>query len=141
MAVKQVSDKAMGLGLPGESVDGLDAVKVFQVVSTAVERARSGEGPTLIELKVSRMTPHSSDDDDRTYRTREEIEKMKALDPVPAFAESLIKQKILTQKALDKLEAEIKAQVEEAVQHAESAPYPDVAEASYPVYVEDIRHG
>ena len=73
--------------------------------------------------------------------SREEVEKMKALDPVPAFAEALIKQKILTQKALDKLEAEIKAQVEEAVQHAESAPYPDVAEAIYPVYVEDIRHG
>jgi 2-oxoisovalerate dehydrogenase E1 component alpha subunit len=141
MAVKQVSDKAKGLGLPGESVDGLDAVKVYEVVSSAVERARSGEGPTLIELKVSRMTPHSSDDDDRAYRTREEVEKMKALDPVPGFAESLIKQKILTQKAMDKLEAEIKEQVEKAVQHAESAPYPDVSEASYPVYVEDIRRG
>jgi 2-oxoisovalerate dehydrogenase E1 component alpha subunit len=141
MAVKQVADKAKGLGLPGESVDGLDAVEVYEVVSTAVERARSGQGPTLIELKVSRMTPHSSDDDDRSYRPREEIEAMKARDPVPAFAESLIKQKVLTQKDVEKLEAEIKEQVEEAVQQAEAAPYPEVSEATYPVYVEDIRHG
>jgi 2-oxoisovalerate dehydrogenase E1 component alpha subunit len=143
MAVKQVADKAKGLGLPGESIDGLDVVKVYEVVSAAVERARSGEGPTLIELMVSRMTPHSSDDDDRSYRPREEVEQkveqMKVLDPVPAFAEFLIKQKVLSQKVLDKLETEIKEQVEEAVQYAESAPYPDVVEATYPVYVEDIR--
>jgi 2-oxoisovalerate dehydrogenase E1 component alpha subunit len=130
MAVKQVADKAKGLGLPGESVDGLDAVKVYEVVSTAVERARSGQGPTLIELRVSRMTPHSSDDDDRSYRPREEVEAMKALDPVPAFADFLLKEKTLRQTDLDKLEAEIKNQVEDAVQHAEAAPYPDVAEAS-----------
>lgn len=141
MAVNQVADKAKGLGLPGENVDGLDAVKVYEVVSKAVERARAGQGPTLIELKVSRMTPHSSDDDDRSYRPREEVESMKARDPLPAFAESLIKQKVLTQKDLDKLEAEIKEQVEDAVQYAEAAPYPEVSEASYPVYVEDIRHG
>lgn len=141
MAVKQVADKAKGLGLPGESVDGLDAIKVHDVVAAAVDRARSGQGPTLIELKVSRMTPHSSDDDDRTYRPREEVEAMKALDPVPAFATLLLKQNTITQKDLDTLEAEIKEQVEEAVDHAESAPYPDVSEAAYPVYVEDIRHG
>lgn len=141
MAVKQVADKAKGLGLPGESVDGLDAIKVHDVVAAAVDRARSGQGPTLIELKVSRMTPHSSDDDDRTYRPREEVEAMKALDPVPAFAALLLKQNTITQKDLDTLEAEIKEQVEEAVDHAESAPYPDVSEAAYPVYVEDIRHG
>ena len=141
MAVKRVADKARGLGLPGESVNGLDAVIVHEVVSAAVGRARSGQGPTLIELKVSRMTPHSSDDDDRSYRPREEVEAMKALDPLPAFAGSLLKQKILTQPAIDKLEEEIKEQVDQAVQFAEAAPYPDISEASYPVYVEDIRNG
>lgn len=141
MAVKQVADKAKGLGLPGESIDGLDVLKVYEVVSAAVERARAGQGPTLIELMVSRMTPHSSDDDDRTYRPREEVEAMKALDPVPAFASYLVKEKVLTQKDLDALEAQVKEQVEDAVQHAETAPYPDVAEASHPVYVEDVRHG
>lgn len=141
MAVKQVADKAKGLGLPGESIDGLDVLKVYEVVSAAVERARAGQGPTLIELMVSRMTPHSSDDDDRTYRPREEVEAMKALDPVPAFASYLLNEKVLTQKDLDALEAQVKEQVEDAVQHAETAPYPDVAEASHPVYVEDVRHG
>lgn len=141
MAVKQVADKAKGLGLPGESIDGLDAIKVYDSVSAAVKRARAGEGPTLIELRVSRMTPHSSDDDDRTYRPREEVEAMKALDPVPAFAASLLKQKIFTQDDLELLEQDIKTQVESAVDFAEKAPYPEVEEATYPVYVEDIRHG
>jgi pyruvate dehydrogenase E1 component alpha subunit len=66
---------------------------------------------------------------------------MKALDPVPAFASYLLNEKVLTQKDLDALEAQVKEQVEDAVQHAETAPYPDVAEASHPVYVEDVRHG
>jgi 2-oxoisovalerate dehydrogenase E1 component alpha subunit len=90
MAVECVADKDKGLGLPGESINGLDAIEVCEAVSAAVERARSGQGPTLIELRVSRMTPHSSDDDDRSYRPREEVEVMKALDPVPTFAESLL---------------------------------------------------
>ncbi len=141
MAVESVADKAKGLGLPGESVDGLDAVNVYEIVSTAVKRARSGQGPTLLELRVSRMTPHSSDDDDRTYRSREEVEVMKAKDPVPAFARQLIEDAVITQAAIDDLEEEIKEQVEDAVQFAEAAPYPDVEDASYPVYVEDIRHG
>jgi 2-oxoisovalerate dehydrogenase E1 component alpha subunit len=141
MAVKQVADKAKGLGLPGESVDGLDTLKVHEVVSQAVTRARSGDGPTLIELRVSRMTPHSSDDDDRTYRPREEIEAMKALDPVPTFARKLVKQGVFDEAGLEQLDEECKGQVEQAVQQAEAAPYPDIEEATYPVYVEDIRHG
>lgn len=141
MAVDSVADKAKGLGLPGESVDGLDAVTVYESVSAAVKRARSGQGPTLLELRVSRMTPHSSDDDDRTYRPREEVEVMKAMDPLPAFSKALLEQKVLTPAAIDDFETEIKKQVEDAVQFAEAAPYPAIEEASYPVYVEDIRHG
>jgi 2-oxoisovalerate dehydrogenase E1 component alpha subunit len=141
MAVEQVADKAKGLGLPGESVDGLDALKVYEIVSKAVARARAGDGPTLIELRVNRMTPHSSDDDDRTYRTREELEAMKADDPVPAFAALLVEQGTLSEANLEQLEKECKDKVEQAVQEAEAAPYPDVEDAIYPVYVEDIRHG
>lgn len=141
MAVESVADKAKGLGLPGLSVDGLDPIAVHEAVSDAAARARKGDGPTLIEVKVSRMTPHSSDDDDRSYRTREEVEDMKARDPLPIFGAHLHNSKIVSQSDLDHLDSKAKAEVDEAVEHAEGAPYPEIAEAMYPVYVEDIKHG
>ena len=90
MAVEKVADKAAGLGLPGVTVDGLDAISVHQAVSEAAERARSGDGPTIVETMVNRMTPHSSDDDDRSYRPREELEAQKAQDPVHLQRDKLL---------------------------------------------------
>jgi 2-oxoisovalerate dehydrogenase E1 component alpha subunit len=140
MAVASVADKAVGLGLPGVSVDGLDVVAVYEAVQQAAARARSGEGPTLLEARVQRLTPHSSDDDDRSYRPREEIEAMKAQDPLASFRRVLLGRKILTEKLDTELEAQAREQVEDAIAFAEAAPYPDVTEATYPVFVEDIRH-
>lgn len=141
MAVASVADKAAGLGLPGVSVDGLDVVRVYETVSEAAERARRGEGPTLVEARVQRQTPHSSDDDDRTYRPRQEVEAMKAQDPLAAFRKVLQGRKILGEKLEADLEAQVREQVEDAVAFAEAAPYPDVTEATYPVFAEDIRRG
>ena len=140
MAVAGVADKAVGLGLPGVSVDGLDVVAVYEAVQQAAGRARRGEGPTLLEARVQRLTPHSSDDDDRSYRPREEIEAMKAQDPVASFRKVLLGRKILTENLDSELEAQAREQVEDAIAFAEAAPYPDVTEASYPVFAEDIRH-
>jgi 2-oxoisovalerate dehydrogenase E1 component alpha subunit len=140
MAVASVADKAVGLGLPGVSVDGLDVVAVYEAVQQAARRARTGEGPTLLEVRVQRLTPHSSDDDDRSYRPREEIEAMKAQDPVASFRKVLLGRKILTEKLDSELEAQAREQVEDAIAFAEAAPYPDVTEATYPVFAEDIRH-
>lgn len=140
MAVASVADKAVGLGLPGVSVDGLDVVAVYEAVQEAAARARRGDGPTLLEARVQRLTPHSSDDDDRSYRPREEIEAMKAQDPVAGFRKVLLGRKILTEKLDADLEAQAREQVEDAIAFAEAAPYPDVTDATYPVFVEDIRH-
>jgi 2-oxoisovalerate dehydrogenase E1 component alpha subunit len=140
MAVAGVADKAVGLGLPGVSVDGLDVVAVYEAVQQAAARARRGEGPTLLEARVHRLTPHSSDDDDRSYRPREEIEAMKAQDPVASFRKVLLGRKILTEKLDSELEAQAREQVEDAIAFAEAAPYPDVMEATYPVFAEHIRH-
>lgn len=82
MAVANAADKALGLGLPGVSVDGMDFLAMYQVMKEAVDRARSGEGPTIVEARVYRITPHSSDDDDRSYRSREEVEQFKQRDPL-----------------------------------------------------------
>jgi 2-oxoisovalerate dehydrogenase E1 component alpha subunit len=141
MAVGHVADKAAGLGLPGVSVDGMDVLKVHQAVSEAAARARAGDGPTLVEARVYRMTPHSSDDDDRSYRSREEVEEWRSRDPLGRFATKLQQQKLLTPTAETDMDARAKKQVDEAIQAAEQAPYPDVSEGAYPVFVEDIPHG
>ncbi len=141
MAVLHSSDKAAGLGLPGDSVDGLDVLEVYRAVEAAAARARAGEGPTVIEARVSRMTPHSSDDDDRSYRPREEVEAMKAHDPLVLFRDRLIKEKTLTAESDREFETRAKEQVDEAVAFAVAAPYPPVADGAYPVYVEDVRRG
>jgi 2-oxoisovalerate dehydrogenase E1 component alpha subunit len=141
MGVNSVADKAKGLGLAGVSVDGLDVYEVYRVVSEAAERARSGEGPTLVEARVSRMTPHSSDDDDRTYRSKEELDALKKLDPLTLLKDNLTESGLLDQDQSDSMDERAKKAVEEATQTAEAAPYPSDEEATYPVYVEDIRHG
>jgi 2-oxoisovalerate dehydrogenase E1 component alpha subunit len=141
MAVDGAAGKAAGLGLPGVGVDGLDVVAVYEAVAAAAERARGGDGPTVVETRVHRLTPHSSDDDDRSYRPRQEIETMKAGDPLAAYQRKLLGEKILTPKAQAEIEAEAVESVEDAIRFAEAAPYPDVSEAAYPVYVEDIRRG
>ncbi len=140
MAVESVAAKAAGLGLTGVAVDGLDVLETQRVVAEAAARARAGEGPTLVEAKVYRLTPHSSDDDDRSYRSREEVESWKAQDPLVRFRETLLKNKVLTEAAEAEMDERARGQVEEAVRVAQEAPYPEVSEAAYPVYAEEIRH-
>jgi 2-oxoisovalerate dehydrogenase E1 component alpha subunit len=139
MAVASAADKAAGLGLPGESIDGLDPVRMYEAVLAAAERARRGEGPTLLEARVHRLTPHSSDDDDRSYRPRDEVEAMKSEDPLSRFHGRLVKQKVLTRDAAETIDAQAREEVEQAVAFATQAPYPPAADAAFPVFVEDIR--
>jgi 2-oxoisovalerate dehydrogenase E1 component alpha subunit len=110
-------------------------------VSEAAARARAGEGPTLIETRVYRLTPHSSDDDDRSYRSREEVEEWRSRDPLDRFATQLKEEKVLTPKAEAEMDARARHEVDEAIEAAERAPYPDITEGAYPVYAEDIPHG
>jgi len=138
MAVPSSADKACGLGLPGISVDGTDIVAVYEAMHTAVTRARSGEGATVIEARAYRLTPHSSDDDDRAYRTREEVESHKKNDPILLTRQMLLNKKIATQKKLDELEARAQVEIEQAVADATAAPYPAPEEALHPVYAEEV---
>ncbi len=141
MAVPSSADKACGLGLPGEMVDGTDVFSVFTAVSKAVERARKGEGPTLIEARMYRITPHSSDDDDRTYRSREEVEDHKKRDPLLLAHAALEKEGLLNAAQVDEMEARAKAMIDEAVKAADAAPYPAAEDAAFPVYAEEVRRG
>jgi len=141
MAVKSAAEKACGLGLPGVAVDGTNIFAMYEAVKSAVDLARTGQGPTLIEARMYRMTPHSSDDDDRAYRSRAEVEEHKKLDPMLVARTAMERTGVLDEKSLAELETRAKDIIDEAVQYAEKAPYPDVIEGSFPVYAEEVRHG
>lgn len=140
MAVPSVADKACGLGLPGVQVDGTDLFKVYDVMKEAVDDARAGKGPKLIEANMYRITPHSSDDDDRSYRTREEVAENKLSDPIIVNTDILMDAGILTQEKLDEMEQKSKAIVDEAIEYATNAPFPEVEEGMHPVYAEEVVH-
>ncbi|MHC1782967.1 MAG: thiamine pyrophosphate-dependent dehydrogenase E1 component subunit alpha [Anaerolineaceae bacterium] len=140
MAVKTAAEKACGLGLDGLAVDGSDVFQVYQAMDAAFKKARAGGGPSLIEARMYRITPHSSDDDDRSYRSREEVEESKKRDPLTVAHAILEKGKILSAAAFDGMEVRAGELVDEAVTFAMEAPYPAVEEAAYPVFFEEIRH-
>ncbi|MDD5370618.1 MAG: thiamine pyrophosphate-dependent dehydrogenase E1 component subunit alpha [Anaerolineaceae bacterium] len=140
MNIKSVADKACGLGLVGVSVDGTDIYEVYRVVKEAVERGRTGVGPTVVEARTYRITPHSSDDDDRSYRSREEVEEHKKRDPLIVAREILEKDGSLKPGQSEEMDARARSLVDEAVKDAEAAPLPAPEEGMHPVYAEEAPH-
>jgi 2-oxoisovalerate dehydrogenase E1 component alpha subunit len=134
MAVKNVADRAPAYGVKGIVVDGNDVLVSYDVMYEAVQRARNGEGATLVEAKTYRVTPHSSDDDDRTYRTREEVEKWKKRDPIMLFERVLFERGILTEELKQEIEHWAVHEVDEAEEAAINSPYPDVSEMTQHLY-------
>ncbi|HVU11917.1 MAG TPA: thiamine pyrophosphate-dependent dehydrogenase E1 component subunit alpha [Phototrophicaceae bacterium] len=124
MAVSNVADRAAAYGVAGVTVDGNDVLAVYDVMKAAVERAYNGDGATLVEAKTYRITPHSSDDDDRSYRTREEVEEWKRKGPINRFRQYLEGEGILTADLLDEYEHRARAEVDQAQAAAEAAPNP-----------------
>lgn len=127
MAVSNVADRAAGYGMEGVIVDGNDILATYDVMVEARERAYHGEGPTLVEAKTYRPVPHSSDDDDRSYRSREEVEEWKRKDPISRFQQALRARGILNDQLIAEYEAKAKQVVDEAQAFAEAAPYPEIA--------------
>jgi 2-oxoisovalerate dehydrogenase E1 component alpha subunit len=136
MAVADVASRAEGYGIPGFVVDGNDVLACFRVMKDAHDRARAGEGPTLIECKTYRFLPHTSDDDDKSYRSREEVEERRSHDPIERFATYLVEAGIADRDALQAVHDEVRAQVEAAITAAWDAPDPDPATATRHVFAE-----
>jgi 2-oxoisovalerate dehydrogenase E1 component alpha subunit len=134
MAVAQVSMRAEGYGFPGVTVDGNDVLGCYQAMKEAVDRARRGDGPTLIECMTYRFHPHTSDDDDRTYRSREEVEEAKRNDSLILFARYLTEQGLLREGQEEEIRAELKSEVDQEVDRAWNAPDPDPQSALLHVY-------
>ena len=141
MAVSSAADKACGLGLPGIEVDGTQMFEVYDAVAEAVKNARAGRGPSVIEAKMYRLTPHSSDDDDRSYRTRKEVEAFKKKDPLLMMKNLYIEQGLITEEEYEELEEKAKQMVDAAVEEATRAPYPQGKDAATLVYAEEVNNG
>jgi 2-oxoisovalerate dehydrogenase E1 component alpha subunit len=134
MAISNVADRAAAYGVHGVVVDGNDVLAVYAVAVEAVQRAYNGGGATLIEAKTYRIVPHSSDDDDRSYRSREEVESWKARDPIARLRAHLLDNGLMTAAEADALDARARAEVDAAQTAAEAAPDPAPEDALGAVY-------
>lgn len=128
-------DRAIGYGIPGVKVDGTHILEVYEVCKEAIDRARSGQGPTLIESVTMRMRGHA-EHDAHEYYPKGLLEKWKAKDPIEQFEKFLLDKKILSYKRIDQIMAEVKQEIEEAIEYADKAPWPNGADAELNVYAE-----
>ena len=130
--VPNVADRAVGYGIPGVVVDGMDVIAMYEAAGQAVDRARKGQGPTLIEAKTYRFRGHSEGVDG--VRPKEEIELWMKRDPIPAFKNRLIETKVLTEKQAEDIDKEALAEMNEAVKFAQESPFPEPEETLENVY-------
>ena len=134
-SVKNISERAASYSMPGVTVDGNDFNSITQVVDTAVENARRGNGPSLIESLTYRWRGHSKSDRNR-YRTKKEINEWIDRDPIVRFSSFLIANSVLNADDIKKIEASVEAEIEAAIEFARSSPDPLVSDVSRDVYTE-----
>lgn len=134
-----VANRAPSYGLPGVEVDGNDVLAVYQAASEAVNRARGGAGPTLIECRTYRTRAHAEGMGDFTYRTRAEVEEWKGRCPITKLAAMLEQKHFANPQELEELDAKLTREVEAAQRDAEASAWPDPADAATHVYAEPER--
>jgi len=137
-AIKDISIRAKAYNISGVTVDGNDVLAVYEASGKAVERARTGEGPTLIECKTYRWRGHHEGDPNRgsRYRPAEEVDELMKKCPIRRFEERLIKKKILTKEKLKTIREEIEREIDKAIAFARESPYPNPQDLYEDVYVE-----
>jgi pyruvate dehydrogenase E1 component alpha subunit len=133
MNIANIADRAIGYGIPGVVVDGMDVIAVYEAAGEAVARARSGKGPTLIEAKTYRFRGHF-EGDAGAYRPKEEIEKWLKRDPVKLYQEKLLEMKVLTEKRVEDIDKKALTEIEDAVKFARESPFPEPEETLENVY-------
>ncbi len=135
LAVPHIADRAAAYNMPGVTVDGQDVLAVWEAAVTAVERARAGQGPSLIECMTYRYYGHHQGDDTNRYRTKEEEEAARGRDCIRTFHEQLLQQGAAQQEALDAIDAANRKKIDDAVAFAEASPLPQPADLFADVYV------
>lgn len=134
-SAKYLSDRAIGYGIPGHHVDGTDVLQVYEVVKSAVERARAGEGPTLIECLSFRMVGHSAHDD-AFYVDKSRMKEYEKKDPILRLEHLLTKEGLLPAEVKESIKAEIDQEIESATQAALESPMPEAEWATEGLYAE-----
>ena len=132
----RVYKRAEGYDMHGAEGDGNDVLDTYRLTKEAVDRARAGEGPSLIELRTYRFYSHTSDDDDRTYRSRDEVEAARKKDPIPAFETYLKSVDVIDEAGIEEAREKAKTEVTEGAAAAEEAESPDPSTATRHVYAE-----
>ncbi len=135
-SVEDIASRAVGYGIPGYIVDGMDALAVIEVASNAIDRARQGLGPTLIESKTYRYLGHTAYDKFYLggYRTEEEVEKWKKRDPINNFSKRLIETNMLSSQDFESIQERARKEIKEAVEYATQSNYPEPEEYLEQVY-------
>jgi pyruvate dehydrogenase E1 component alpha subunit len=134
--VKDIALRAQGYGMPGKTIDGNDVLEVYNTVQEAIKRARSGEGPTLIECKTYRIRPHCERYPDN--RPQEELEYWREQCPIKRSKGHLLDQGVLDEETEHRIEEEVKEEVGKAVKFAEESPLPEPEEIFEDVYADGI---
>jgi len=136
-AALQIADRAKSYNIPGIRVNGNDPIEMYAAAREAVERARAGEGPTLLECMTFRFFGHVFGDADG-YMDKEQKKAAMAADPVPAFRARLIAEGIATEEQLAAIEADIETRIDQAVEFALASPFPELDELTKDVYAEGV---
>jgi pyruvate dehydrogenase E1 component alpha subunit len=136
LRIADIADRAAAYGIPGRVVDGMDVLAVYQAALEAVERARQGNGPTLLECKTYRYSGHSRGDPGG-YRSPEEVQLWRERDPIPHMRTLLTKKLGLAEAEMKSIEHACQAEVEEAVEFARKSPEPEKKETYRHVFAED----
>jgi TPP-dependent pyruvate/acetoin dehydrogenase alpha subunit len=135
MAVDHVADRAAAYAMPGLRLDGMDVLAVFAAVRAAADRARAGEGPTLVECETYRFLGHSKSDQ-RVYRSKEEEAAWRAKDPIPRLREKLLEARLASSADLDAMMADAVAAVEASVEFARRSPFPAIESLTEGLFAE-----
>ncbi len=135
LSTANVSDRAAGYDMPGITVDGMDVFAVYDAAGQAVERARNGEGPTLLECRTYRFYGHTVFDNPLTYRTKEEEDHWRARDPLKLFRENVLPLGDITLEELDQIDQEAADLMEESIKLADAGPLPETDKIYEDVYV------
>ena len=137
-----ISQKATAYAMPSAVADGMDVLDMYRVSREAAERARSGQGPTLIEARTYRFVGHSmSDPVSGVYRTKEDVEREKAKDPIRLYADLLARLGVLSQDELEKMDAEVKEISEKSADFADQSPEPELSHVYTDIYADEDVNG
>ncbi len=131
-----LSTLGLSYGMPSESVDGMHCETVHDAIAKACQRARKGEGPTLLDIRTYRYKGHSMSDPQK-YRTKDELNEFKSQDPIKSVLNTITKKKYATEQELKAIQDKVKTQVEESVKFAEESPLPDASELYKDVYTQE----